>query len=146
MSNEIMQPSGPNLLLIADDLMIPARVREGAKPLSATVRVVATEEAMVAALTEPNIPPIHAVLITLTARRFEPGSVIRRVKTIAPRLPVLAFAGHVEQDKHQAAREAGADKVAANSSVALHLPALLQRLLKLPEAQSQEPEGSDEAH
>ena len=31
-------------------------------------------------------------------------------------LPLLAFAGHVEADKHEAARIAGADMVAANSS------------------------------
>jgi CheY-like chemotaxis protein len=44
-------------------------------------------------------------------------------------IPLLAFAGHLEKDKHEAARRAGADRVAANSSVALHLPALLTRLL-----------------
>jgi CheY-like chemotaxis protein len=139
MSDEIV--SGPNLLLVADDLMIPARVREGAKPLGATVRVVATEEAAIAALSSSEGGTADAVLVTLTARRFDPYAVIRRVKAQVPGVPVLAFAGHLEQDKHQAAREAGANKVAANSSVALHLPALLQSLLKGTPA----PEGVDEA-
>lgn len=105
--------------------MFPSRVREGLRPLGRPLTVVATEAALASALAAPPA----AVLVNLTARRYDPLAVIRRVKADAPGIPVLAFAGHVEKDKHAAAREAGADLVAANSSVALHLPALLNRLL-----------------
>lgn len=119
---------GPRLLLVADDLMFPSRVREGAKPLNARVVVVATESAILEKLSAETF---DAVLVNLTARRYDPIALIRRLKTDTMDVPVLAFAGHVEKDKHDAAREAGADLVAANSSVALHLPALLSRLLAL---------------
>ena len=72
-----------------------------------------------------------AVLVSLNLRRDNPFDLIRAVKALpaASTLPIMAFAGHVETGKHQQAREAGADKVAANSSVALHLAALLAGLL-----------------
>jgi CheY-like chemotaxis protein len=115
-------------LLVADDLMFPSRVREGAKPLGYAVRVAGTEAA---ALTMAREADPAAVLVNLTARRYDPFAVIRALKADpdAARLPLLAFAGHVEREKHRAAREAGADLVAANSSVSLHLSALLARLL-----------------
>jgi CheY-like chemotaxis protein len=118
----------PDLLLVADDLMFPSRVHEGAKPLGYTVRVAPTETA--ALQSAVNFPPV-AILVNLTARRYDPLSVIAALKRDerSRSIPLLAFAGHVEREKHQAAREAGADMVAANSSVSMHLGALLNRLL-----------------
>jgi CheY-like chemotaxis protein len=117
------------LLLVADDLITPSRVREGVRPLGFAVRVTATDAAvreMAGALPAPA-----AILVNLTARRYDPVAVIAALKANAATatIPILAFAGHVEKEKHEAARAAGADLVAANSSVALHLPALLARLL-----------------
>jgi CheY-like chemotaxis protein len=122
------EPAKPTILLVADDLMFPSRIREGAKPLGYTVRVVATEAALKTALQE--ITP-QAVLVNLTARRYDPMGIITALKAdpLSQSLPLLAFAGHVEKEKHAAARAAGADMVAANSSVSLHLSALLTRLL-----------------
>ena len=118
------------LLLVADDLMMPSRVREGIRPLGYTLRVAGSEAAATAAAaTDP--PPI-GILVSLTARRYDPPSLIRALKTNAgtAKIPLLAFAGHVEKEKHEAARAAGADLVAANSSVALHLSQILPRLLE----------------
>jgi CheY-like chemotaxis protein len=117
------------LLLVADDLITPSRVREGARPLGYEVSVAATATAArEAALVTP---PLVAILVNLSARRYDPPAVIRDLKAMEEtrQIPVLGFAGHVEREKHEAARAAGADLVAANSSVALHLPALLSRLL-----------------
>ena len=118
--------SSQTLLLVADDLLIASRVREGAKPAGYAVAVVASDVAVNAALA--SAAPV-AVLVALTVRRLDPYALIRALKAAHPALPVLAFAGHVEREKHAAAREAGADLVTANSSIALHLPALLTRLL-----------------
>ena len=117
--------------------MFPSRVREGVKPLGYTVRVVATADAARDALRSDPLP--LAILVNLTARRYDPLAVIAACKADdrAGTIPLLAFAGHVEKDKHTAARAAGADLVAANSSVALHLGALLTRLL------AQEPAETD---
>ena len=122
------QSAQPDLLLVADDLMFPSRIREGAKPLGYTVRIAPTEKA---AIEGARTSPPAAILINLTARRYDPLSVITGLKASEQTrsIPLLAFAGHVEREKHQAAREAGADMVAANSSVSLHLAAVLNRLL-----------------
>lgn len=118
-----------SVLLLSDDLLFPSRVREGLRPLGYSLRVVGTQEAVQAAAA--SVPPPSVILVNLNARRYDPLAVIAGLKdTPATRtIPLLAFAGHVEKEKHAAARGAGADLVAANSSVAMHLPALLQRLL-----------------
>ncbi|MBC8134324.1 MAG: hypothetical protein H8F28_00365, partial [Fibrella sp.] len=117
----------PLILLVSDDLMMGSRVREGVKVAGYTFSSVSTEAAVQTALiSEPR--PV-AVLVALSVRRLDPYALIRSLKAEHPTLPVLAFAGHVEQEKHALAREAGADLVTANSSVAMHLPALLSRLL-----------------
>lgn len=126
------------LLLVADDLMMPSRIREGAKPLGYTVRVVGTEAAArEAACGEPA--PL-GILVSLTARRYDPPALIRALKadTRTARIPLLAFAGHVEKEKHDAARAAGADLVAANSSVILHLAQILPRLLRVHDDETEE--------
>ena len=119
---------GTTILLLADDLLFPSRIREGLRPLGHTLQTVATESGLIAAVegAKPN-----AILVNLTARRYAPAEVIARLKADAATkdIPVLAFAGHVEADKHAAARAAGADMVVANSSVSLHLASLLPRLL-----------------
>jgi CheY-like chemotaxis protein len=116
------------LLLVADDLMFPSRIREGLRPLGYTLQVASTEES---ARQQAEKAELIAVLVNLNARRYDPATVIRQFKTEAKtaHIPLLAFAGHVEREKHQTAREAGADMIAANSSVAMHLAPLLQRLL-----------------
>lgn len=108
--------------------MFPSRVQEGVKPLGYTVRVAPTESTALQSATDS---PPAAILVNLTARRYDPLAVIAALKADEKTraIPLLAFAGHVEREKHQAAREAGADMVAANSSVSLHLGTLLKRLL-----------------
>lgn len=132
--------AAPLVLLVADDLLFPSRIREAIKPLGYGLRVAATEAAARAALVAadsangaapPPVPPC-AVLVNLNARRLDPVALIRAFKAPggpAANVPLLAFAGHVETEKHDAARAAGADLVAANSSVSLHLDKLLGRLL-----------------
>ncbi|MBC8102942.1 MAG: response regulator [Cytophagales bacterium] len=120
---------GKTLLLVADDLMFPSRIREGARPLGYRVIVAGTEAA--ALQTASSSPAPAAILVNLSARRCDPPAVIRALKTneTTRGIPLLAFAGHVEKEKHDEARAAGADQVAANSSVSLHLDLLLNRLL-----------------
>lgn len=118
------------LLLVTDDLIFPSRVREAVREGNRYVVRVAASSAAALSLAQAE-PPAAAVLVNLNARRFDPLAVIRAFKSDAGGqvVPLLAFAGHVETDKHAQARNAGADMVAANSSVSLHLPVLLLRLL-----------------
>ena len=119
----------PTLLLAADDLLFSSRLGEAARPLGYPLRVAPSLDTVrETARAEP--PPV-AILVSLNARRFDANALIRDLKSDAATrgIPILAFAGHVETAKHVAAREAGADMTAANSSVSLHLPKLLTRLL-----------------
>ena len=118
----------PFLLVVSDDLLLPSRIREAARPLGYDVQTAASEAAAGEAVRKT--PPPRAVLVGLNTRRFDPLGFIRALKADSntQSLFVLAFAGHVETEKHTAAREAGADLVVANSSVALHLPQILARL------------------
>jgi CheY-like chemotaxis protein len=126
----VQEGAAKALLLVSDDLMFPSRVREGVRPLGYTLRVVGTEAAALEEAGQTAAAP-DAILVNLTARRYDAPHLIRELKSAeaTKSIPLLAFAGHVEKDKHAAAREAGADLVAANSSVSLHLAALLTRLL-----------------
>ena len=115
-----MSDPTPTVLLLSDDLMFLSRVREALRPLGWPLRQAAADFDTAFAL-RPNV-----VLVNLSARRFDPLDAVVRAKGAG--LSVIAFAGHVEVQKHADARAAGADLVAANSSVALHLPALLRQV------------------
>lgn len=121
-------PVLPLILLVSDDLLFPSRIREALRDLPYRLKTTGSESGLVAAI-EAESPA--AIVVNLTARRYDPLALISRCKADpATRvIPLLAFAGHVESEKQAAARAAGADKVAANSSVSLHFPALLTRLL-----------------
>jgi CheY-like chemotaxis protein len=144
-------PAPPPLavLLVADDLLFPSRVREALKPLGVGLRVASHDPASVrAALNDGTAPAPSAILVNLNVRRGgpDPLGVIHDLKSDpkTASIPLMAFAGHVERDKHEAARQAGADLVAANSSVSMHLPRLLERLLAGPAAPAGAPDAAPE--
>jgi CheY-like chemotaxis protein len=118
------------VLIASDDLLFPSRLREALRPLGHSLQVVpGTASAVRDAVGTGDAPPF-ALFVNLNARRFDPLILIRELKASQPTLPlrVVAFAGHVETEKHAAARAAGADLVVANSSVSFHLPSLLAKL------------------
>ena len=122
-------PTLPLILLVSDDLLFPSRIREALRDLPYRLQTTGSESGLNASI-EAESPA--AIVVNLTARSYDPLALIAcTVKRIRRphAIPLLAFAGHVEAEKQAAARAAGADKVAANSSVSLHFPALLARLL-----------------
>jgi DNA-binding response OmpR family regulator len=133
----------PLILLVSDDLMMGSRVKEGVKVAGYGFASASTETAVQNAIASEQPPA--AILVALTVRRLDPYALIRMLKAEHPGVPILAFAGHVEREKHALAREAGADLVTANSSVAMHLPALLSRLLGGERGDALEEDG-DEAN
>lgn len=108
--------------------MFPSRIREAVRHLDYDLETKGTADTVLAAL-RAYAPAV--ILINLNARRFDALNLIRELKALpaSAAIPVIAFAGHVETEKHEAARNAGADLVAANSSVSLHLTKLLQSVL-----------------
>jgi CheY-like chemotaxis protein len=77
--------------------------------------------------------PPALILVNLSSDRLQPLEVIRAVKA-DPRLfgiPVVGYTGHTEQARITAAREAGCDRVAANSAVTGDLRGVLSQVLPL---------------
>lgn len=118
----------PHLILVTDDLLFPSRIGEAARPLGwRVVTVSGTPEGVVARVRSLDPAPF-VVLVNLNARRIDADAVIRALKSdpATAAFPLVAFAGHVETAKHDAARAAGADAVLANSSVSMHLGKVLE--------------------
>ncbi|MFM7322007.1 MAG: hypothetical protein ACKO5K_10860 [Armatimonadota bacterium] len=114
--------------LAIDDLMLASRVREALRGF-----VVDLVRFHADAATQASARP-DCVLVSMASRRGDPVECIRAAKDSG--IPVVAFAGHLESDRLEQARSAGADRVVANSSVSSHLPEVLRAIGLAPEARS----------
>ena len=103
-----------------DDLMLASRVREGLRAFAVDLVPFGSF------LEEPGLPRPDCVLVSMAMRRGDPAGTVRTAK--ARGFLVVAFAGHLETERLELARAAGADKVVANSSVSSHLPEVLRAL------------------
>lgn len=115
------------ILLIDDDLFFPARVATRLEPHGVTVRV-ADEGKLAQVLADPP----HCVVVNFGATPERRALFVRQLKQ-DPRtrgIPVLAFAGHLETELHRRAREAGADKVVANSALSERPLALIEAVIE----------------
>lgn len=115
------------LLLIDDDLFFPARLATRLAPHGVTLRV--ADEGELAPVLED---PPHCVVVNFGAAPERRARFVRQLKQ-DPRtcqIPVLAFAGHLETELHRLAREAGADKVVANSALSERPLALIEAVIE----------------
>lgn len=112
------------MLLLDTDLFFAVKVEDTLKHAGFTTRVVKTEDAFARALadTRPDIAMVN------TAAR---GVDFRRAIAVARAagVPVIAFGSHVDLATQEAAREAGASRVIANSRVASDLVGVVERTL-----------------
>jgi CheY-like chemotaxis protein len=114
--------------LIDDNLLFTSQITAGLAKLGLTAEVIGSPSGAVERLAAA--PPM-VVLINLSSERLRPLELVRTIKA-EPRLagiPVVGFTGHTEQARITAAREAGCDRVAANSAVTGDLGSVLGRLL-----------------
>jgi CheY-like chemotaxis protein len=114
--------------LIDDNLLFSSQITAGLARLGLAAEVIGSPAGAVERLAAA--PPV-VILVNLSSDRLRPLEVVRAIKT-EPRLagvPVVGFTGHTEQERITAAREAGCDRVAANSAVTGDLGSVLGRLL-----------------
>ncbi|HET8626718.1 MAG TPA: hypothetical protein VFL91_04835 [Thermomicrobiales bacterium] len=113
------------------DLFFAVRIGNTLRPRGYRVDVVNTPEALDAALTAEGDPPA-LLIVDLGFAALDPAARIAAVKADerTRAIPVLAFGSHLDRTGQRAAREAGADRVIANSQLAGSLPALVQRLVR----------------
>jgi CheY-like chemotaxis protein len=116
--------------LIDDNLMFTGPIAAGLTRLGLTAEVIGSPSGVVERLAAA--PPV-VILVNLSSDRLQPLELIRGIKA-EPRLsgiPVVGYTGHTEQARITAAREAGCDRVAANSAVTGDLRGVLSQVLSL---------------
>lgn len=121
-----MPDTSPRILLIDDDLFFAARVLSVLKRLDYVTDTASTpEQALQRAAARPAL-----AILNLASPRLGGTALIRRLKREAGVPHVLAFLSHVRIPAiREEALEAGADKIVANSAVALRLPDLVREVL-----------------
>ena len=119
----------PTAALIDDNLLTSSQISAKLTALGLTPVVIGSPSGAVERLTAGE-PPV-VILVNLSADRLQPLELVRAIKA-EPRLaevPVVGFTGHTEQARIQAGRDAGCDRVVANSAVTGDLRAVLDRYL-----------------
>ena len=116
----------PSVLAYVPDLMFAVRVRDvleqsGYLPLM----VDSLSQAETELFTE-----LALVIVDLRGSVEAMTSFVQAVKATDPMLPVLAFGSHVDVARQQAARDAGCDRVVANSKFSSDLPLLIQAMAR----------------
>lgn len=118
-----MAASEATALIVADDLMVFARLEFAARA--------AGLEPVPHGATAAALPRL--VLVSLAHRRLDPIAFIaaQRAAAVAAgrNLPILAFGAHVDEDRLEAARRAGADEVLPHSALVGDLAGRLRRHL-----------------
>jgi CheY-like chemotaxis protein len=115
--------------LIDDNLLTSSQISAKLTALGLTPVVVGSAAGAVERLAGGELPVV--ILVNLSADRLGPPELVRAIKA-EPRLagvPVVGFTGHTEQARIQVGRDAGCDRVVANSAVTGDLRAVLDRYL-----------------
>lgn len=111
------------VIAVVPDLFFAARIAATAKATGVEVSLLGMPQALERITSQPP----DLVLLDLHADG-DAAALVRALKS-DPRtegLPVVAFGSHVERDRLQAVRDAGADHAMARSAFTKLLPALLR--------------------
>jgi predicted metal-dependent hydrolase len=117
----------PIILAYMRDLFFGVRVRDVVERLGGLVQMVEKAEEITADLPEA---PVLTVVEIGPANQENWQAVIRRVRQLFPRAPILAFGSHQDIEAHRVARQAGCDQVWARSRFTQALPTLMQAYLR----------------
>jgi CheY-like chemotaxis protein len=112
------------VVVVVNDLMFGSRVRAAAEQEGVPVAFARSSEALHAQATSAEL-----VLLDLNTRWLRAAEEIRALKANAAtqHVRIIAFGSHLSVESLTAAREAGADRVMANSAFVQLLPELLRR-------------------
>ena len=115
--------SRPGVLVVVNDLMFGSRVRAAAQQQG-----IAIAFARSSATLHEQAAHASLLLLDLNARWLRPAEEIRALKANAAtqHVRIIAFGSHLSVESLTAAREAGADRVMANSAFVQALPELLR--------------------
>ena len=105
------------ILAIVDDLMFRAKIESAATQLR--VPIVFSRDASTAESS------VSRVLIDLNLSQGDPLAIIREMRITHPRLSIVGYCSHVQQELQQQALEAGCTTVLPRSAFVQQLPQLL---------------------
>lgn len=112
------------------DLMFGVRVRDVLQQLGYQALVADS----LATAQQALAPDLALLIVDLRGETTATSALVQAAKALDPNLPVLAFGSHVDVERQKAAREAGCDKVVANSKFSSDLPGLIATLVRQPSA------------
>ena len=119
-----MEPIDAVALIVADDLMLFARLESAARAAGLTP----VPHGATAVSAAPRL-----VLVSLAHRRLDAVAFIATQRAAAEAagrsLPILAFGSHVDEERLEAARRAGTDEVLPHSALVGDLAGRLRRHL-----------------
>lgn len=119
-------PAPPLAVIVDDNLMSDLPLQAGLRGLGFQVRSHAGRGDAAAEIAQWG-PAL--VIVNMGLRASQPEGVIRSLRErLGSAVRIVGFAGHVEEERLLAAREAGADLAAPNSAMRGSLAAVLARL------------------
>ncbi len=122
-----------HVLIVDDNLLSCTRLLQQAQVAGWTASGCGPSQALVAARRRrPDV-----IVVNLAATSYDAPHLIQEFKAepdLAP-IPLLAFCGHRDAARRQAAMDAGCDRLVSNSSVAQHLVTLVQDLVSAASGQ-----------
>ncbi len=108
------------------DLMFGVRVRDVLHQLGYQALVADS----LAAAQQALAADLGLLIVDLRGETSATSALVQAAKALDPQLPVLAFGSHVDVERQKAAREAGCDRVVANSKFSSDLPNLIATLVR----------------
>lgn len=108
------------IVAIVSDLIFSTKISSTARGLGVPLRVFAQPDSAVAAASTAPV-----VIVDLNLMGADPIDVIRRLAALCPRPRIVGYVSHVQVDRVDAARQAGADVVMPRSAFSAQLAQLL---------------------
>jgi PleD family two-component response regulator len=115
------------VLCVIDDLLFSVKIKTAAKALGVEVYFERTPDAVLASVREKK-PTL--VIFDLNSARLQPVATIAALKNDPDlrQVPTLGYVSHVDAERIDAARRAGADEVLARSAFVERLGDILTRV------------------
>jgi Response regulators consisting of a CheY-like receiver domain and a winged-helix DNA-binding domain len=115
------------IIALEQDLFFAVKIRDTLHHHAYSVVIARNITAFEQAIADAETPPALAI-VNISTPRIDWEAAIRSAN--AHGVPVLAFGAHIDIAAQQRARQAGAQRVVANSKFAQNMPALVRQMLQ----------------
>lgn len=127
-----------HILALEKDLFFAVKIRDTLRHHEMEVRTARNLAAFEQGLATTGEEKPSLAIINFSIQGVDWEAAIRQARALD--YPVLAFGSHIDLEAHARARQAGAQRVVANSKFARDMPGLVRRMLGTPAGMSIEDE------